>query len=82
MERYHVWRAEYAQPVITPHYTRTMPAVESAVGGLYLAGMAQVFPEDRGINYAVRDGRRVGRLIADRRPAPTAQPLATGSSRG
>ncbi|WP_220140302.1 NAD(P)/FAD-dependent oxidoreductase [Kitasatospora acidiphila] len=82
VERYHVWRAEYAQPVITPHYTRTMPAVESAVGGLYLAGMAQVFPEDRGINYAVRDGRRVGRLIADRRPAPTTQPLATGSSRG
>ncbi|MCC9307401.1 NAD(P)/FAD-dependent oxidoreductase [Kitasatospora sp. RB6PN24] len=80
VERYHVWRAEYAQPVITPDYTRAMPAVESAVGGLYLAGMAQVFPEDRGINYAVRDGRRAGRLIADRRRALTQQPLATGSS--
>jgi protoporphyrinogen oxidase len=66
VERYHVWRAEHAQPVITPHYTRVMPAVESRVQGLYLAGMAQVFPEDRGTNYAVRDGRRAGRLIADR----------------
>ncbi|KPI18032.1 amine oxidase [Actinobacteria bacterium OK006] len=66
VQRYHVWRAEHAQPVITPHYTRTMPEVESRVQGLYLAGMAQVFPEDRGTNYAVRDGRRAGRLIADR----------------
>ncbi|MET9437109.1 NAD(P)/FAD-dependent oxidoreductase [Streptomyces sp. NPDC006551] len=66
VERYHVWRAAHAQPVITPHYTRVMPSVESRVRGLYLAGMAQVFPEDRGTNYAVRDGRRAGRLIADR----------------
>ncbi|MFI5572439.1 NAD(P)/FAD-dependent oxidoreductase [Streptomyces sp. NPDC051740] len=66
VQRFHVWRAEYAQPVITPHYTRVMPPVEAHVKGLYLAGMAQVFPEDRGTNYAVRDGRRAGRLIADR----------------
>ncbi|WNE93917.1 NAD(P)/FAD-dependent oxidoreductase [Streptomyces luomodiensis] len=66
VERFHVWRAAHAQPVITPHYTRTMPSVESRVRGLYLAGMAQVFPEDRGTNYAVRDGRRAGRLVADR----------------
>ncbi|WP_218957060.1 NAD(P)/FAD-dependent oxidoreductase [Streptomyces sp. UH6] len=66
VQRFHVWRAEYAQPVITPDYSRTMPPVESGVPGLYLAGMAQVFPEDRGTNYAVRDGRRAGRLIADR----------------
>ncbi|MGW2602278.1 NAD(P)/FAD-dependent oxidoreductase [Streptomyces klenkii] len=66
VDAYHVWRAEHAQPVITPGYTRVMPPVQSRVSGLYLAGMAQVFPEDRGTNYAVRDGRRAGRLIADR----------------
>ncbi|MFD3652174.1 NAD(P)/FAD-dependent oxidoreductase [Streptomyces sp. NPDC058620] len=66
VERYHVWHAEHAQPVITPHYTRVMPPVESGIRGLYLSGMAQVFPEDRGTNYAVRGGRRAGRLIADR----------------
>ncbi|MEV7194734.1 NAD(P)/FAD-dependent oxidoreductase [Streptomyces sp. NPDC093510] len=70
VRRYHVWRAPYAQPVITPHYSRVMPPVDSAVPGLYLAGMAQVFPEDRGTNYAVRDGRRAGRLIGDRAGAP------------
>ncbi|WP_218040000.1 NAD(P)/FAD-dependent oxidoreductase [Streptomyces paromomycinus] len=63
---HHVWRARYAQPVITRHYSRTVPGVEHAVPGLYLAGMAQVFPEDRGTNYALRGGQRAGRLIADR----------------
>ncbi|MFE5872229.1 NAD(P)/FAD-dependent oxidoreductase [Streptomyces roseifaciens] len=66
VDAHHVWRADHAQPVITPGYTRVMPPVQSRVTGLYLAGMAQVFPEDRGTNYAVRDGRRAGRLIADR----------------
>lgn len=66
VENHHVWRAEYAQPVITPNYTRDMPALQTRLSGLYLASMAQVFPEDRGTNYAVREGRRAGRLIADR----------------
>ncbi|MFI0776335.1 NAD(P)/FAD-dependent oxidoreductase [Streptomyces sp. NPDC021212] len=66
VEEYHVWRAEYAQPVITPDYTRTMPPLRTRVPGLYLASMAQVFPEDRGTNYAVRDGRKAARLIAER----------------
>ncbi|MFF7974934.1 FAD-dependent oxidoreductase [Streptomyces sp. NPDC007905] len=66
VEDYHVWRAEYAQPVITPRYTRDMPPLQTGLTGLYLASMAQVFPEDRGTNYAVREGRRAGRLIADR----------------
>jgi hypothetical protein len=52
--------------VITPNYTRDMPALQTRLSGLYLASMAQVFPEDRGTNYAVREGRRAGRLIADR----------------
>nr|WSZ94900.1 FAD-dependent oxidoreductase [Streptomyces sp. NBC_00857] len=66
VDGYHVWRAEYAQPVITPGYTKTMPPLRTQVPGLYLASMAQVFPEDRGTNYAVRDGRSAARLIADR----------------
>jgi hypothetical protein len=27
--------------------------------------MAQVYPEDRGTNYAVRNGRRIGREVAE-----------------
>lgn len=82
---YHVWRAEFAQPVVTPHYARAMPPFATRVPDLYLAGMAQVFPEDRGTNYAVRDGRRVARMMADavRPEHSTDRPsLPNGARRG
>jgi protoporphyrinogen oxidase len=66
VQAYSVWRADYAQPVVTPHYSRLVPPVETALPGLYLSSMAQVFPEDRGTNYAVRHGRAAGKLIIDR----------------
>ncbi|MFJ1598545.1 NAD(P)/FAD-dependent oxidoreductase [Streptomyces sp. NPDC088261] len=74
VDDYHVWRAEHAQPVITPGYREDMPPLETRLPGLYLASMAQVFPEDRGTNYAVREGRSAGRLMADRlRTLPAAR---------
>lgn len=51
-------RAEYAQPVITLDYGKTIPSVRTPVEGLYLASMSQIYPEDRGLNYAVRLANR------------------------
>ena len=56
---HHVWRAKYAQPVVERHYSRMIPSVDTPLQGLYLSTMAQVYPEDRGTNYAVREGRKV-----------------------
>jgi protoporphyrinogen oxidase len=61
----HVWRARYAQPIVVRHYGALIPEVETPLPGLYLSSMAQVYPEDRGTNYAVRDGRAAGRRIAE-----------------
>lgn len=52
-------RAPYAQPVITRHYSCLIPPIKTSVEGLYLASMAQIYPEDRGMNYAVRLGTTV-----------------------
>jgi len=62
----HVWRARYAQPIVMRRYGALIPQVETPLSGLYLSSMAQVYPEDRGTNYAIRDGRAAGRLIAER----------------
>jgi protoporphyrinogen oxidase len=67
----HVWRARYAQPVVVPRYSALIPAMPTPLAGLYLCSMAQVYPEDRGTNYAIREGRRTGATIA--------RALATGS---
>ena len=53
-----VWRAPYSQPVITKRYTASIPAHRCPIEGLWLCTMAQVYPEDRGTNYAVREGRK------------------------
>lgn len=57
------WRAQYSQPVVTKHYSRFIPPHRTPIDRLWLATMAQVYPEDRGTNYAIRDGRRVAREI-------------------
>ena len=61
---HHVWRARYAQPVVVPHYDALIPSSTTPLDGLFLCTMAQVYPEDRGTNYAIREGRRAGAMIA------------------
>lgn len=60
---YHVWRARYAQPIVACGYSHLIPTHETPVSGFYLATMAQIYPEDRGSNYAIREGRKVGRQV-------------------
>lgn len=61
---HHLWRARWSQPVVEKHYSRLLPAEDGPVAGLHLCSMAQIYPEDRGTNYAIREGRRLGARIA------------------
>ena len=58
-----LFRAEYAQPIVGPHYSRVLPPVRTGLPGLYSAAMAQVYPEDRGQNYAVRIAREAAEAL-------------------
>jgi len=60
---HHVWRARWAQPLVEVGYAGRIPSPRSPLPGFYLASMAQVYPQDRGTNYAVRDGRCVADLV-------------------
>ena len=64
IQGHHVWRARYAQPVVVRRYSTLIPATTTPLTGLFLCSMAQVYPEDRGTNYAIRDGRKAGATIA------------------
>jgi len=61
----HHFRADYAQPVVTVGYRSRLPRMRSSVPGLYLCTMAQIFPEDRGQNYAIAYGDKVARLVIE-----------------
>ena len=60
---HHVWKAHYSQPVITKGYSKLIPDFKTPLESLWICNMAQIYPEDRGTNYAVRYGRRVAQQI-------------------
>ncbi len=65
----HVWRADYAQPIAEKHYSTLVPGRETPLPNVFVTSMAQVYPEDRGTNYAVREGRQLAeRIIEAHRP--------------
>ncbi len=61
IRKWWVWRAPYAQPVPALNHSRRIPDVKTPLPGLYWASMSQVYPWDRGTNYAVEIGRRAAR---------------------
>ncbi len=61
-----LFRERYAQPVPKLNHSEAVPDLRTPMTGLYYAGMSQVYPWDRGTNFAVEIGRRVARLaLAD-----------------
>jgi protoporphyrinogen oxidase len=53
-----------AQPIVTVGYRDLIPPLDTGAPGLVLANTTQVYPEDRGTNYAVRLGRDAAATVA------------------
>ena len=52
------------QPVPLREHSQNIPAIETPIEGLYFASMSQVYPWDRGTNFAVEIGRKAAALMA------------------
>ena len=63
---HHVWRAKYSQPVVERNYSALIPAQETVLSNLFITTMAQIYPEDRGTNYAIGEGRKIAIKIANK----------------
>lgn len=61
-------RARYAQPVPPVGYAAMIPEIRTPLNGLYFASMSQVYPWDRGTNYAVEMGRAVAKMMLEDLP--------------
>jgi protoporphyrinogen oxidase len=58
-----LFRTKYAQPVPEVNHSRNIPAINTPVSGLYYASMSQVYPWDRGTNFAVEIGRKAAKMM-------------------
>jgi protoporphyrinogen oxidase len=60
-----IWvsKTNYAQPVPLVNHSKNIPEIQTPIKGLYFASMSQVYPWDRGTNFAVEIGRKAARLM-------------------
>jgi protoporphyrinogen oxidase len=58
-----LFRTAYAQPIPPVNHSRAIPPLETPVPGLWFASMSQVYPWDRGTNFAVEVARRAVRQM-------------------
>lgn len=58
-----LWKTTYAQPIPPVNHSQNIPDIRTPLKGLYFASMSQVYPWDRGTNYAIEIGRRVAKMV-------------------
>ncbi len=59
-----VFRFKDAQHIVNVGFEHNIPEHQTPCPGVYLCNFSQIFPMDRGTNYAVRDGYRMAELLA------------------
>ena len=62
-----LFKTKFAQPVVETNHSRLLPEISTPLDDLFWAGIEQVYPYDRGINYAVKIGRQAAKQINDTR---------------
>lgn len=58
-----IFHAPFAQPIVTQNFSKKILPFETPIEGVYLANMQQVYPWDRGTNFAVETGEKVAEVI-------------------
>ncbi|MCL4384421.1 NAD(P)/FAD-dependent oxidoreductase [Patescibacteria group bacterium] len=58
-----VFKLANAQHIVTTDYQ--VPSYETVEKNIYQANFAQIFPEDRGTNFAVREGNKIAQIIRE-----------------
>lgn len=62
---YELFKAPFAQPIIPRNYSKMIPSFKTPLSNVYLANIEQVYPWDRGTNYAVELGKKISGIIID-----------------
>lgn len=62
---YELFKAPFGQPIVPVNYSKLIPPMNTPLPHVFLANIEQVYPHDRGTNYAVELGEKVARLIQE-----------------
>ncbi|MFA6171564.1 MAG: NAD(P)/FAD-dependent oxidoreductase [Patescibacteria group bacterium] len=67
---YRIYRDCFCQPIISVDYPQAIIDFKTPITNLYQFSMAQIFPEDRGLNIAVREAKKIVLEIAEKFDKP------------
>ncbi len=59
-----LFKAPFAQPIVTTEYKEHIPPLETPLAGLWLANMFQIYPHDRGQNYSFELAERLVKQVS------------------
>jgi protoporphyrinogen oxidase len=59
----HIFRFRAAQHIVDTGYEEKIPDYKTPLPGVFLSNFSQIFPEDRGTNFAVREGEKIAALV-------------------
>ena len=60
---YELFKAPFAQPIIPINYSKILSSFKTPLKNVFLANIEQVYPWDRGTNYAVELGQKIAKII-------------------
>jgi protoporphyrinogen oxidase len=58
-----IFKFKHAQHIVDTEYENKIPEYKTPIRGVYLSNFSQIYPEDRGTNYAVREGNKIADII-------------------
>jgi protoporphyrinogen oxidase len=58
-----LYRTQYAQPVPFVNHSKNIPDIRTPIPGLFFASMSQVYPWDRGTNFAVEIAQKAVNIM-------------------
>lgn len=59
----HYFKFKNAQHIVDQGYREKIPEYKTPVKNVFLANFSQIYPQDRGTNYAVSEGRKIAKII-------------------
>ena len=63
---YQLFKTPFSQPIIPINYSKIMPPFETPLKNVYLTNIQQVYPWDRGTNYAVELGQKIAKIVSEK----------------
>lgn len=57
----------YTQPVPHLNYSKNLPSTITSIPGLYWGSLHHIYPQDRGVNYAIDLGKRIANEVMDKK---------------